>query len=185
MSTGIGMGAMVNNVFLTGHSGFAGELFERVPVLILWIVLAGWSIGRARLAGPAAEPSRSGADDDTGAFDVLDYQISIAATPSRLWIDGVAVVNNDGLHGTQEIASAPIALAAGMHDLRMVFFEAGGGASATLSYLPPGGAKQVIPASVLFPAKGLPRSRSFRRYLPSRSCLPQRRASRGSARSRS
>ena len=33
MSTGIGMGAMVNNVFLTGHSGFAGEM-GHIPIMI-------------------------------------------------------------------------------------------------------------------------------------------------------
>jgi N-acetylglucosamine repressor len=32
MSTGIGMGAMVNNMFVTGHSGFAGEI-GHVPVM--------------------------------------------------------------------------------------------------------------------------------------------------------
>jgi predicted NBD/HSP70 family sugar kinase len=33
MSTGIGMGAMVNNIFLTGHSGFAGEM-GHIPIMI-------------------------------------------------------------------------------------------------------------------------------------------------------
>jgi predicted NBD/HSP70 family sugar kinase len=33
MSTGIGMGAMVNHVFLTGHSGFAGEM-GHIPIMI-------------------------------------------------------------------------------------------------------------------------------------------------------
>ena len=35
-------------------------------IIFLWIVPAGWSIGRAHLVGPAAEPSGSEADDDTG-----------------------------------------------------------------------------------------------------------------------
>jgi predicted NBD/HSP70 family sugar kinase len=33
LSTGIGMGAMVNNIFLTGHSGFAGEM-GHIPIMI-------------------------------------------------------------------------------------------------------------------------------------------------------
>lgn len=33
MSTGIGMGAMVNHIFLTGHSGFAGEM-GHIPIMI-------------------------------------------------------------------------------------------------------------------------------------------------------
>ncbi len=37
-------------------------------IIFLWIVPAGWSIGRAHLAGPAAEPSRSEADDDPGVI---------------------------------------------------------------------------------------------------------------------
>jgi predicted NBD/HSP70 family sugar kinase len=32
MSTGIGMGAMINNIFLTGHSGFAGEM-GHIPIV--------------------------------------------------------------------------------------------------------------------------------------------------------
>ena len=60
MSTGIGMGAMVNNVFLTGHSGFAGEM-GHIPIMLngskcrcgrrgcLETVASEWALDRARL----------------------------------------------------------------------------------------------------------------------------------------
>ncbi|MCX6306120.1 MAG: alpha-L-fucosidase [Bacteroidetes bacterium] len=41
---------------------------------------------------------------------------------SRLWIDDVPVVNNDGLHGLTE-KSGSIALAGGLHKIRVGFFE--------------------------------------------------------------
>ncbi|MDP2433554.1 MAG: Ig-like domain-containing protein [Pseudomonadota bacterium] len=68
---------------------------------------------------------------------------------SRLYIDGNLVVDNDGLHGTQE-RSGTVALSAGYHDLRLEFFENSGGATISLSWTPPGGAKALIPESVLY-----------------------------------
>jgi hypothetical protein len=68
---------------------------------------------------------------------------------SRLWIDGRLIVNNNGLHGMQE-RSATVALAAGYHSLRVVFFENTGDAGLILSWAGPGIRKQVIPASALF-----------------------------------
>ena len=69
---------------------------------------------------------------------------------SRLYIDNQLVVDNGGLHGMQE-RSGTINLARGKHDLRLEFFEHGGGAGVSLSYTPVGGSKQVIPTNVLTP----------------------------------
>ena len=68
---------------------------------------------------------------------------------SRLLVGDTLVVNNDGVHGMLE-ASGAIALAAGMHALRIEFFEATGGAGLVFSWQGPGVGKQVVPASALF-----------------------------------
>ena len=68
---------------------------------------------------------------------------------SRLWIDGQLVVDNDGLHGYREIASAAVTLSAGKHAIRCDFFENGGAESLRVFWQGPGIAKQVVPASAL------------------------------------
>jgi hypothetical protein len=74
---------------------------------------------------------------------------------SRVWLDGVQIINNDGLHSMRE-RSATRTLTAGYHSLRVEFFENSGGAGLILSWAGPGIAKQVIPAANLFrdPAAG-------------------------------
>jgi hypothetical protein len=67
---------------------------------------------------------------------------------SRLLIDGMEVVNNDGLHGAQE-RSGSLTLAAGEHAIEVAYFEAAGGQSLAVSYEGPGILKQAIPASAL------------------------------------
>lgn len=67
---------------------------------------------------------------------------------SRLKVDGVSVVENDGLHGMQE-RSGTLGLAAGFHSLRIEFFENGGGAGCIASIAGPGTTKQPIAASML------------------------------------
>ena len=52
-------------------------------IIFLWIVPAGWSIGRAHLAGPAAEPSRSEADDDPGVIQGKTIEEWLAALKDR------------------------------------------------------------------------------------------------------
>jgi len=67
---------------------------------------------------------------------------------SKLSIDGALVVNNDGLHGTQE-RSGVVTLGAGAHSIEVTFFEKTGGAGLTVSYQGPGITKQLIPDAVL------------------------------------
>lgn len=67
---------------------------------------------------------------------------------SKLWIDDVLIVDNDGLHPmVEKSGSAP--LAAGRHKLRVEFFEAGGGAGCILSIAGGPYSKQPVPASIL------------------------------------
>ena len=68
---------------------------------------------------------------------------------SRLMIDGKQVVDNGGLHGMEEKEGAA-ELAAGDHDIVVEFFENDGDAGCILSWEPPGGTRQVVPASALF-----------------------------------
>ena len=68
---------------------------------------------------------------------------------SKLLIDNVLVVDNDGLHGEQE-RSGTIGLKAGKHAVNGLFFEQGGGEVFTVSYEGGGLSKQAVPASVLY-----------------------------------
>jgi predicted esterase len=70
---------------------------------------------------------------------------------SRLFIDGVMVVDNDGLHGTQERTGTYTFASTGRYPIRVIFFENGGGEVLQVSYDPPGtAAKQLIPSNKLF-----------------------------------
>ena len=68
---------------------------------------------------------------------------------SRLWIGNTLVVDNDGLHAMLE-KSGSVGLSAGMHKLRVEFFERGGGAGVIARYAANGLNKQVIPAAILY-----------------------------------
>ncbi|WP_318309495.1 PA14 domain-containing protein [Flagellimonas crocea] len=68
---------------------------------------------------------------------------------SKLYIDGTEVVNNDGGHGTQE-RSGSIVLTTGLHDIRVLYFENGGGESLTVQYQGPSLSKRNIPFSKLY-----------------------------------
>lgn len=67
---------------------------------------------------------------------------------AKLWIDGVEVVDNQGVHGMREISNTTW-LAAGEHHLRTEFFEHGGHAGLHLKWQGPGVSKQVIPTTAL------------------------------------
>lgn len=68
---------------------------------------------------------------------------------SKLYIDEGIVVSNDGVHGTQE-AEGSVALLAGMHSIRVCYFEKDGSQRLEVRWAGPGLAKQLISNSVLF-----------------------------------
>lgn len=70
---------------------------------------------------------------------------------SRLYIDGKSVVDNDGDHGTVE-KSGKVTLTAGLHSIRVNYFDSGGGDFLSVSWQGPGIAKQEIPPTQLFVA---------------------------------
>lgn len=68
----------------------------------------------------------------------------------RLWVNGVQLINNWTDHGPTE-NSGTIALVAGQkYDIKLEFYENGGGATATLSWSSASQPKQIIPASQLY-----------------------------------
>jgi hypothetical protein len=70
----------------------------------------------------------------------------------RLWVNGVQVVNNWTDHAPTD-NSGTIALTAGQkYDLKLEYYENGGGAVAKLLWSSPSTSKQVIPQSQLYPA---------------------------------
>ncbi|MCH2140603.1 MAG: M12 family metallo-peptidase [Phycisphaerales bacterium] len=96
----------------------------------------------------------SGLSDDVGAvFEGLievpsssTYTLFVESDDgSRLYIGNEEVVDNDGLHGMNE-ESGEILLAAGLHRVRVEFFERGGGAGVIVRIEGGGLPKQVIPA---------------------------------------
>ena len=68
---------------------------------------------------------------------------------SRLWIDDVLVVDNDGSHGAAE-RSGSIALEDGPHTIRVRYFNKVGGEELQVSWTVPGRGKEIIPESALF-----------------------------------
>jgi uncharacterized protein (DUF1800 family) len=67
---------------------------------------------------------------------------------SRLWIGDALVVDNDGLHGPQD-AWGSVGLEAGLHRIRVAFFERWGGETLTVRHAPPGAEPAEIPLTRL------------------------------------
>lgn len=67
---------------------------------------------------------------------------------SKLFIDGIEVVNNDGDHAPAE-QNGSINLSSGSHKFTVLFYENGGGAVLEVSYSGPSISKQFIPFSIL------------------------------------
>src|SRR4029078_5860955 len=67
---------------------------------------------------------------------------------SRLFIDGRPIVNNRGCHAMRE-KKGECELKAGDHEIRIEYFEGGGGAGCIASWWVDG-TKAIIPAQVLF-----------------------------------
>jgi len=67
---------------------------------------------------------------------------------SRLLVDGRELVSNDGIHAMQE-REGEAALAAGLHRLRVEFFEKAGEEGLRVSYRGPGVSNREIPSAAL------------------------------------
>ncbi len=69
---------------------------------------------------------------------------------SQLLIDDVLVVDNDGLHATQEASGTVLGLTAGPHAIEVTFFERGGQQVLDVSWEGPGVTKSQIPPGRLY-----------------------------------
>ncbi|SKC82437.1 Por secretion system C-terminal sorting domain-containing protein [Ohtaekwangia koreensis] len=89
--------------------------------------------------------------DDIGAYTFY----TSSDDGSRLYINGTMVVENDGLHGTQERSGVYNFASAGRYAIKVTFFENGGGEVLNVQYDPAGSApKQSIPNAKLFLGNG-------------------------------
>ncbi len=129
---------------------------QLLPYLNLWVSTLGYQSTGGNFAN-------SGLADNVGA--VFTGWVNVPQTGwwslstesddgSALWIDGIRIVNNDGLHGMQKIVGT-VPLAAGKHAVKVEFFEAGGGAGLIMRWQGPGsgaagdGSEQIVPSSKL------------------------------------
>lgn len=95
----------------------------------------------------------------SGYLDVPErgiYRLYLSSDDgSRLFVGNELIVDNDGQHGVAE-KMGEVALEAGLHTIRIEYFEYGGGESLALSYEGPGLPKQSVPEQAFFhdPAPG-------------------------------
>jgi alpha-L-fucosidase len=68
---------------------------------------------------------------------------------SKLFIDDVEVVNNDGDHGSVE-QNGKAALKKGYHKIKVVYYDDGGGNELKVFWQMEGGKKEMVPGGVLF-----------------------------------
>ncbi len=113
-----------------------------------------------------------GVVDQFSARWTADLEIAVADTYTfvtnsddgvRLWLDDKQIINHWTDHSPAVDLSRPIKLDAGIHSLRMEYYEQGGGATAQLSWEGAVVLRQIIPAGplqpplharALYPAKG-------------------------------
>lgn len=69
---------------------------------------------------------------------------------SVLSIDGVKVVDNDGLHSAESEESGAVGLKAGLHNFELLYFDRGWDKSLNLSYSGPGAAKQAVNPAMIY-----------------------------------
>lgn len=74
----------------------------------------------------------------------------------RLWVDGQLIVNNWTDHAPTEDSGQITLTANQLHNIRMEFYENGGGAEARLWWSSQRQAKQIVPQSRLYPAAVTP-----------------------------
>ncbi len=72
---------------------------------------------------------------------------------SHLWIDGEMIVDNGGMHGVEE-QSGTLELSPGSHEIRVFFYQGGGGHDLIVRWQAPGADKEEVPAKVLFHLPG-------------------------------
>ena len=69
---------------------------------------------------------------------------------SKLFVDGVEVVNNDGAGHATQFLTGTVTLTAGLHNIQVDYGNGSGGGQLGVSYAQDGGALQTIPFSALY-----------------------------------
>lgn len=91
--------------------------------------------------GPVDKPGEKVAFVYRGFFDAPEtsvYRFALTSDDgSKLWLGGELAIDNDGLHAATE-KRAELALAKGLHELEVVWFNHTGGASLSLQWALPG-----------------------------------------------
>lgn len=85
---------------------------------------------------------------DLSKTDLYSFYLS-SDDGSKLYIDGIKLIDHDGLHGMTE-KKGTAALAAGFHQVRIEFFEKTGGDDLKLFMENPSGERIEVPAGILF-----------------------------------
>jgi len=97
-------------------------------------------------------PQANFALEFTGYMDVAGdgiYSFYVTSDDgSRLFIDDQAIVDNDGLHGPEE-KSGQVALRAGLHKIKIQYFQRAGSKHLDLGYSGPGIGKVRMPGEIL------------------------------------
>ncbi|HYC27365.1 MAG TPA: PA14 domain-containing protein, partial [Chitinophagaceae bacterium] len=68
---------------------------------------------------------------------------------SKLFLDNMEIIDNDGDHGTVE-KNGKAFLRKGFHKIKIMYFDSGGGNELKLAMQPEGGKRTAVPASVLY-----------------------------------
>jgi alpha-L-fucosidase len=68
---------------------------------------------------------------------------------SKLFIDDIETVNNDGDHGNEE-KTGQAALKKGFHKIKVLYFDSGGGNNLKVLMQPEGGKKEELPVNILY-----------------------------------
>jgi hypothetical protein len=127
--------------------------FTAVPDAIAIVTQINWPRESQSTPFWAGGPNSNYGAEFTGRVDVPQAGVWTFYTESddgsKLWIDGMEIVDNDGLHGMIERSGA-ITLTQGSHTIMIRYFERGGNHGLIASWQGPGsGGKNIIPAGAL------------------------------------
>jgi len=127
MSTGAQNGTVGNEVSGLNYKYYEGS-FDVLPDFATLSPIKEGTVSNAEFN--EIDRTNQFAVDFTGSIlieNAGDYLFTTGSDDgSKLYINGIEVVNNDGLHGYTEVTSLATTLTAGKHDIRISFFEKNG-----------------------------------------------------------
>jgi outer membrane protein assembly factor BamB len=132
--------------------GIRYTYYETVPADGDWQTFAALKPVTNGIAATISQASRKRPDNYALRFEGFirapapgRYTFSLNSDDgSRLYVGTNLVVNNDGMHGPQEVAGS-VDLSAGDHPIRVTFYQGGGPDLLEAYWVVPGGTRQPIP----------------------------------------